>query len=56
MQHRLETQCRAIDVGKVNIAFVEKRREVGSRQNDGVDSITLDKRGSQSRQVPALLI
>ena len=48
-------QRRAIDVGKINIGSTEEQREVGSRQNDGVDSIALEERVSKSRQVPVLL-
>ena len=48
-------QRRAIDVAKISIGSIEEQREVGSCQNDGVDSIALDERVSKSRQVPVLL-
>ena len=47
-------QRRAIDVGKISIGFIKEQREIGSRQNDGVDSIALEERVSKSRQVPVL--
>jgi hypothetical protein len=42
-------QRRAIEVGKIGIGFIEEQREVGSRQNDGVDSIALEESLSKSR-------
>ena len=48
-------QRRAIDVGKIGIGFTEEQREVGSRQNDSVDSIALEDRVSKGRQAPVLL-
>ena len=48
-------QRRAIEVGKISIGFIEEQREIGSRQNDGVDSIAFEERVSKRRQVPVLL-
>ena len=48
-------QRRAIDVGKISIGFIEEQCEVGSRQNDGVDSIAFEERVSKRRQAPVLL-